>query len=320
MTRNRTTKSREELTLSQLRAIVTVGRMGSFTRASHILGLTQSAVSRAVASLEEFIGTPLLERSTRSVKLTKAGEALVHRAASILVAIDEAEDDVRQIGRTKGKTISAGCLATVAAAYLSRTLDLFEESAPEVSLSCFEGRQASIEDRVAAGQADICFTNVGEIHPALTSRSLWSEPYHLCIPREDPLATRSSVTIDQIAQDQLMTFPTQLFGRSVVDPVLMVTGKAHTPRISVDQIATAFSLVASGNGIVIVPEAAIVNAPGSIACPMIRDGVRRTVGVAWQRGTSLTEYSEILIASFIQARETVQAQRKQVRTPGKIAG
>ena len=305
-------RNREDMTPAQLRAIVTVGRMGSFTRASHILGITQPAVSRAVASLEDLIGTPLLDRSTRSVKLTKAGEILVHRAASILSSIGETEDAVREAGNTVKKSLSVGCLATVATAYLSRALNLFEASYPDVRISCFEGRQVAIEDRVAAGQADISITNIGEIHPTLTSRALWREPYHLCVPHDDPLAQLSSVGIDQIAQNRLMTFPTQLYGRSGIDPVLAATGRAHTPRISVDQVATAFKLVEGGNGIVIIPESAVVNAPPTIACPVVGDhSLCRTVGVTWQRGTSLTDQAEHFIASIVQARESIQAERSR---------
>src|SRR5690348_13312696 len=84
----------------ELRVFAQVGRTASFAVAARALGLTPSAVSKAVARLEQRLGTRLLVRTTRSVRLTDAGALLLERASPILSALDEAEQ-VALAGRGK---------------------------------------------------------------------------------------------------------------------------------------------------------------------------------------------------------------------------
>lgn len=87
------------LELRHLRALVAVVDAGSFTEAAPVLGVSQAAVSRAIAGLEQVLGTRLLQRTTRHVALTPAGNRVVARARVILDDVDQLELSMTEAGR-----------------------------------------------------------------------------------------------------------------------------------------------------------------------------------------------------------------------------
>jgi DNA-binding transcriptional LysR family regulator len=111
---NQTRHEGEAIDLSLLRHFVTVVETGSFTRASRRLNLSQSVVSRSVRRLEDILGVTLLERTTRTMRLTPAGEALFAETVASLDRISVAVDDARRIGRGGYASLRVGICPSVA--------------------------------------------------------------------------------------------------------------------------------------------------------------------------------------------------------------
>ena len=103
------------LELSLLKHFIAVGRTGSFTRAAELLNASQSVVSRSVKRLEDQVGAVLLKRSTRTVKLTEAGETLLTEAEAIVGRLTAAAENVRRIGQGASAKLRIGvCVSTAA--------------------------------------------------------------------------------------------------------------------------------------------------------------------------------------------------------------
>lgn len=113
-----------------LRAFVTVAEVGSFTRASRLLALTQSATSLQIQRLEELLGTELFRRSSRGVQLTAGGEAFSVYARRLLALQDEAIQSVRQV--PGASRIRIGIPDVYGIRYLPELLPRFAELHPEV--------------------------------------------------------------------------------------------------------------------------------------------------------------------------------------------
>lgn len=294
----------DAITLAQLRAIVAVGRMGSFTQAGKVLGISQSAVSRVVANLENELGAVLLDRTTRRVALTKSGEVLVRHATDVLAKMDLAAEAVREVEDSAVSTLSFACAASIGTSYLAQTLRRFEERYPDVQITCYERGHPFIETAVASGEADFGVINIAELHPSLESRALWTERYHLCLRRDHPLAGHDIVNINEIQDDIFVTLPAQLGQYIAGDLVKAAKGRAHVPRLRVDQHLTAFRLVEAGQGVLILPASSVVDLPDTLAAPALGgESLNRVVGAIWRRGAALSMHAEEFIKDLIAVRE-----------------
>jgi len=104
-----------DYSIGALRVLRAVVQRGSFTAAAAELGYTQSAISKRVAALEATSGHTLVIRERRGVRLTRAGEVLLRRAAAALEAMEDAERELRNEGATQARPVRLGVFASAAA-------------------------------------------------------------------------------------------------------------------------------------------------------------------------------------------------------------
>ena len=119
--------------MSELHALVTAVRTGSFTKAAETLCVTQGAVSRAIARLEAHFGQPLLSRGAQGIVLTEAGRRLVDAASGPLQAIESVSAELRS--PPARQHLNLAVIPTLASAWLVPRLPQFYQRHPEISLS-----------------------------------------------------------------------------------------------------------------------------------------------------------------------------------------
>lgn len=119
---------------SQLRAFVAVGELLSFSRAAEVLGVSPSALSQMVRGFEERVGVRLLNRTTRSVALTDAGENLFRRVRPVVSELGDAIEQVRRYRERPAGTVRIHAFRSAAEAYLDPILPGFTRTYPDVVL------------------------------------------------------------------------------------------------------------------------------------------------------------------------------------------
>ena len=139
--------------LDQMRAFLAVVDTGGFTAAGNRLGLTQSAVSLKLRKLEEAVGQPLLDRTTRSVALTDAGTQLLGYARRLLALHDEAVVAVR--GEGAAGRLRIGLVEHFAAHRLPQILMRCRARFPALKLEVQLGHTVPLVDEMAAGRLDM---------------------------------------------------------------------------------------------------------------------------------------------------------------------
>src|ERR1700744_129109 len=110
------------VTLRQLRVFIEVARLQSFSRAGDEIGLTQSAVSRCVRELEGEIGLKLIDRTTREVQRTDVGGNLVSSVSRLLIDLDDALREIREIGEQRRGRVVVAASPTVACRLMPRVV------------------------------------------------------------------------------------------------------------------------------------------------------------------------------------------------------
>lgn len=260
--------------LGYARAFVAVGRELHFGRAALSLGLTQSAVSRQVAELEAAVGFSLVQRTTRQVALTAAGQRLwtgfVEGLASIDDALGQAGDFARghkgvvRIGYTRVSMICRGGVA----------IQQLRNEVPDVLIEMHElGTNAQVE-ALAAQRIDI-----GLLHPPVPVEGLRIEPLGIepIVITASPRHPRAS---DTVALAELADEPMILYPRAV-GPVLYdaITATCAAAGFSMQIVQhctsweTAVDLAGSGLGLAWAPRALADRRSGQVATLSVSDAL-----------------------------------------------
>ncbi len=145
------------MTLTQLKIFVAVADLGHVTRAAEALGLTQSAVSAAIAALENQYEVKLFDRVGRSIRVSEAGELFLTEARAVLDRADAALRMLRELGGLTVGHLEIAASQTIANYWLPRRLAIFHEQFPGVLLNLTISNTREVEHAVATGAADIGF-------------------------------------------------------------------------------------------------------------------------------------------------------------------
>ena len=192
--------------LRQLRTFVAVAEELSFTRAAERLFLGQQAVSKSVAQLERELGVELLERTTREVRLTAAGAALLEAGRPALAAADAAFARARDVGGGLSGTVRVGVSPAVGPADREEIVRVLREGAPELSVRLQEVRPGDMGHLLRARELDLVLTRAGGHDDGLDSAPLRPTPVVLCVPAGHRLAGAGPVRLAQLDGERLLTW------------------------------------------------------------------------------------------------------------------
>ena len=143
----------------KLEALATAVEMGSFTRASEVLGYTQSGLTHMMNSLEKDLGFPVLVRGRAGVRLTAAGERIFPLVRDCLAAGELLEREIRMINADKEETIRVAAYASVAVHWLPEVIQQFRHDHPGVNVDIQMGSVEEVYRWVREDKADMCFAS-----------------------------------------------------------------------------------------------------------------------------------------------------------------
>ncbi len=139
--------------LNEIEAFVTIHRVGGFTKAAAILCVSQPAISRRIELLERELGAPLFERLPAGVRLTEAGRALLPYAQQVLAATRDGAAAVRALEEEEQGSLTLALVGTLASTRLTRQLQAFRETYPQVRLLLRTARSDEVSELVKLGDA-----------------------------------------------------------------------------------------------------------------------------------------------------------------------
>ncbi len=242
--------------LDQLRHFVKVAELGNFTRAAESLGLSQPALSRSIARLEEELGQPVLERQTRVTVLSDSGRLLLERARRILSLVEDAKAEIRDDGRSGRVRVAA--IPTIAPFLLPRFLGTFSQDYPEAVVVVHEDATAGLLKKLADGEVDVAVLARPVKTKQLRFEDLFEEELLLVMSADHPLSARKRPRMADIE-----SLPFVLLGEAhcLTENILGFCRKSAIHPVSVErtsQLATVQELVALNHGVSMVPAMARV--------------------------------------------------------------
>jgi DNA-binding transcriptional LysR family regulator len=192
--------------LRHLRVFVAVARERNFTRAAEQLHLAQQAVSKSIAQLERELGVELLERTSRDVRPTAAGEALLADAGDLLAAADAAFARARDHGRGLAGALTVGMTSAVGPGILDDALAELRRDAPSLSIAVREIRPREIAPMLADRRLDVVLARSTRPEPGIDVIELAPTPAVLVVPEGHRLAGRDAVELAAIDGERLLTW------------------------------------------------------------------------------------------------------------------
>lgn len=280
------------LTLRQLRYFDALARHGHFGRAAEASAISQPALSMQIRDLEQSLGTPLLERSPRSLRLTPFGEAFLTRARAILRQTEELEDLARAARAELAGRLRIGVIPTVAPYLLPRLIARMTALYPALDLTLRETITPRLLRDLAEGRLDCALLALPVGEPALEEVALFSEAFMLVRPAADggkPVPDRESLREMRLLlleeghcfRDQALSFCAPDTGTGTTTPREMMDGSS---------LSTLVQMVGAGIGVTLIPEMAVPvetrSAPVSVAA-FPDPQPRRTLGLVWRRTSPL---------------------------------
>jgi DNA-binding transcriptional LysR family regulator len=190
------------MTLEQLRVFVAVAERQHVTRAAEALNLTQSAVSAAVAALEDRHETKLFNRVGRGIELTDAGRLFLTEAKAILARVQAAELALAEVSGLKSGTLSVQASQTIASFWLPRYLVAFRRAYPGIDVRLSIGNSAQVAAAIHAGTAELGFVEGEVLDPALVSRPVARDRMMVVVGIDHPWAGRKTVKAAEIADTE----------------------------------------------------------------------------------------------------------------------
>jgi DNA-binding transcriptional LysR family regulator len=190
------------MTLEQLRVFVAVAERQHVTRAAEALNLTQSAVSAAIAALEDRHETKLFNRVGRGIELTDAGRLFLAEAKAVLARVQAAELALAEVSGLKSGTLYVQASQTIASFWLPRHLVAFRRAYPGIDVRVSIGNTAQVAAAIHAGTAELGFVEGEVLDPALVSRPVARDQMIVVVGADHPWARRKIVKAAEIAETE----------------------------------------------------------------------------------------------------------------------
>jgi len=188
------------LKLRHVRGLVAIAEHGKLVKAAEALAITQPAVSKLLAELEDIVGQRLVERTRKGVTLNSAGRILLRYAGSSLRTLREGLDSIARSRDVDAPVIVIGALPTVAATVLPVALRRFESDVPQARLRVLTGTNAQLLALLRQAEIDVVIGRLADPADmrALAFEHLYTEPLVFAVRPGHPLARRARVTVSDV--------------------------------------------------------------------------------------------------------------------------
>ena len=245
----------QRMDIEQLRYFLKVAEHANFTRAADDIGISQPALSRSVARLEEELGQPVFERQTRKLVLTEAGVLLESRAQQILMLVEDTKAEITDDGQSGRVRVAA--IPTIAPYFLPTVLREFSDAYPKASVTVQEDTTVQLLKSITDGVVAVAVLALPLDIKYLEIEDLFEEELLLVLPPEHPLVNKKNIRMADVAP---LPFVLLSEAHCLSDNIVTFCRQKSFNPVSMErtsQLATVQELVSLGHGISMIPQMAV---------------------------------------------------------------
>ena len=282
------------------------------TEVGELYWVTQSGVSRGLARLEAEVGTPLLRRAGRTLRMTHAGAALKRHVDALLNDLDDGLAAVHQLIDPDTGSVAVAFQPSFGAWLVPDLVSSFRVEHPGVAFTLQQTRDDLSSGVLDGGRVDLEITTLRRVDRTVRWQRLLAEPLCVAVPGSHRLADRSEISLSEVSGEPFVTLRPAFLLRQQGDQLCEMAG--FRPRVAFegDDLATVRGFVAAGLGVAILPapHEARAHAAGSPLrhVPIPDPLAVREIGLAWSAERRLLPAAELF-------RQHVIARAKQRQLP-----
>ncbi|MCW3038536.1 MAG: transcriptional regulator, LysR family [Solirubrobacterales bacterium] len=294
--------------LRQLRSLVALAEESHFTRAAQRLHIAQPALSQQIAKLEREVGVPLVDRTTRRVALTEAGELLLAHARRMISEETVALAELDELAGLRRGHLNVGAAQAMGPVDLAKLLVGFHRSYPAVELTVREALSVDLNVAVLADELDLAFVT-GVADPArIESHQVALEDLVCILSPAHPLTGADEVSLADLADETFVMFAGSATIRGIVQRAAGEHGYAPQIGFETSDVNRIRALVGAGLGVAILPRSdAEARGPRVAHRPLTDAGLVHAVHVCWRRGRRHSPAAKALVELALREAGTVAA-------------
>ena len=293
------------MTLLSYQVFQTVVGQGSFQKAAEILNLTPSAVSHAIASMEQELGFSLFTRNKAGVALTNYGEHLLPYVNAVLNSDESLQQAIAGLNGLKMGNVKVGCFSSVCTNWMTDIIHSFHQRYPDINIELYQGTYADVSYWIKNGIVDIGFLSLSSAGD-LPIEPLYRDPLLCVVPkdyrkREDTPYMTPDEMKDEVFVSQMETTEADI-------AIFMKQNGLGNVRMDyhvVDDLST-IALVAAGLGICIMPELVMNDIPYEVDRYPMMPEAHRVIGISALNPNFLAPAVKMLYQHVIEKYKTIE--------------
>jgi LysR family transcriptional activator of glutamate synthase operon len=287
--------------LNQLRYLVLLSEELHFTRAAERGNVAQPALSRQIRKLEDELGLPLVDRTTRRVSLTPAGLDMAKRARRILAELDEAQALAKDAKELVSGRVTIGMTTTPGPVDVPRLLGAFHRRYPRIELALREDLSVRLADLLRTDQLELAVVSAidAQARRQLSLHRLAEEKLVAVLAGDHRLAHRAWIRRGDWLDERFIAFPRGATIRTATEQAAARAGFAPDIAFECNDVMRTRALVKEGLGVSVLPRSdSQTPGPEVVALPFRGDRLTYEVLIAWRTERRLPPASRRLLTAL----------------------
>lgn len=279
---------------TSLRTFITAAELESFSLAADILYITQPAVSKRIAALEEELGAKLFDRIGRHVSLTEAGNALIERARLILREVEDSRRLISNLSGTVSGRLSIGTSHHIGLHRLPPVLRRYSAEYPEVKLDLHFMDSEDACRAVLAGDLELGIVTLPpKSLEGLDSELIWPDPLAVVVGKDHPLTAKKKVTLAELAEHTAILPAQGTYTRELLEQAFSPRQLSLKTAMTTNYLETIKMMVAVGLGWSVLPRTMLGEDLAILNVSEIQ--LARQLGVVYHHARSLSNAAHRMI-------------------------
>lgn len=291
--------------LRQLRHLVALADASHFGRAAAACHVTQSTLSASLMALEELLGAPLVDRTSRKVVFTPLGNDVVARARKLLVEAEELALAAKAASEPLSGLLKLGAIPTIGPFLLPAVLPRLRRQFPRLKLYLREDLTARLLDMLERGELDVALIALPYDAPNIETRVLFDDAFVVALTRDDPRAKLRRISPQALGSSPLLLLAEGHCMRGHALDACRLPRSADTETLEATSLLTLVQMVENGLGTTLLPQLAIdgglLRGSKVLTRPLQVSAEKRSIGLAWRKGTRRAGEFELLGDAIKQA-------------------
>jgi DNA-binding transcriptional LysR family regulator len=270
--------------LKLIATFLSVAQHSSFRKAAEELNRSLPAVSMQIKQLEEQLGLPLFQRTTRKVELTRDGVQLLISARRAIAELDGGLMRLQLSAEIQQGHLPIACVPTVSSTRLPKILTAYARKYPGVTVHVRELAQNALIDAVRHREVDFAVGAAAERHRELDFAPVFTDDYYALLPRGSRTGGRSGIPLRELAKMPLLKLHGATAFRDHIERAMEAAGLAFESNYEFMHVNTMIAMAEAGLGVAVLPGVGIPSGTRLKAVRVTEPRLSRTIGILTVRG------------------------------------